>query len=170
VRVRCCPFSTIHIPCLRFQLSFVLTVTPTLYSCSPFHHLATANPILPRRKSSEVGPYPTSHAPPHQLSSSSARATLFSRFLLPLHVTCVHRQVSRWNERRHPPRAHDFLNYLLNKIVEEIQSDSHHRHQDSGQRTRNVSFRHTESPADLPGLLGDIGMILSAQWDHRSNY
>ena len=26
--------------------------------------------------------------------------------------------------------AHEFLNYLLNKIVEEIQYDKHHKHQD----------------------------------------
>src|SRR6267154_4103135 len=46
---------------------------------------------------SEVGPYPTSHAPPAPNSRHplSARNPLLC-FLLPLHVTCVHRQVSRW--------------------------------------------------------------------------
>lgn len=118
--------------------------------------LPTANPIVPRRKSergktaSDVPPA----APTPTLVIPSAPPTLFSA-LRSLYVFISKNPVDKGavaprafidklrdgNEHfrgvMHQD-AHEFLNYLLNKIVEEIQHDKHHKDKDKD-TSSNVS-------------------------------
>ncbi|KAH9958956.1 hypothetical protein BC827DRAFT_532861 [Russula dissimulans] len=140
---------------------------PATVSRPPNPPLLTPSSVLPRRKSERGKPAPDVPSAPATptLVIPSAPPTLFSA----LRSLYVYISKNPADKGAVAPRAfidklrdanehfrgvmhqdaHEFLNYLLNKIVEEIQSDKHHKDKDKDSSSSNASGEDLSSSVTL---------------------
>ncbi|KAH9035622.1 hypothetical protein EDB85DRAFT_2073355 [Lactarius pseudohatsudake] len=119
------------------------SVLQALYFCSPFRDLViqstdiSAPPLIPDLPSAPTSPTPViPSAPPTLFSALRSLYVYISKNPADKGAVSPRAFIDKLRDGNELFRgamhqdAHEFLNYLLNKIVEEIQSDKHHRDKD----------------------------------------